>query len=152
MIDGWGICCGVALRWMSLDHTDKSRLVQVMAWCHQATSHYLSQCWHRSMSPYGITRHHWIPVPGKGVIILKLVLWFKIGLCRVFVEQISFPTNCMAGSPQRIPTNCMAGSPQWNPFAQEWGSWRLFTTLWWRLPEFYDTAPESPTNNMIPII
>ena len=24
-------------------------LVQVMAWCHQATSHYLSQCWPRSM-------------------------------------------------------------------------------------------------------
>ena len=25
-----------------------------MAWCHQATSHYLGQCWPRSMSPYGI--------------------------------------------------------------------------------------------------
>ena len=24
---------------------DKSTLVQVMAWCHQASSHYLSQCW-----------------------------------------------------------------------------------------------------------
>ena len=29
---------------------DKSALVQVMAWCHQATSHYLSQYWPRSMS------------------------------------------------------------------------------------------------------
>ena len=27
-----------------------------MAWCHQSTSHYLSQCWPRSLSPYGITR------------------------------------------------------------------------------------------------
>ena len=27
-----------------------------MAWCRQATSHYLSQCWLRSMSPYGVTR------------------------------------------------------------------------------------------------
>ena len=35
---------------------DKSTLVQVMAWCHQATSHYLNQCWPRSMSPYGVTR------------------------------------------------------------------------------------------------
>ena len=26
---------------------DKSTLVQVMAWCWQATSHYLSQCWPR---------------------------------------------------------------------------------------------------------
>ena len=29
----------------------KLTLVQVMAWCRQATSHYLSQCWPRSMSP-----------------------------------------------------------------------------------------------------
>ena len=27
-----------------------------MAWYHQATSHYISQCWTRSMSPYGVTR------------------------------------------------------------------------------------------------
>ena len=31
-----------------------------MAWCRQATSHYLSQCWPRSMSPYGITRPQWV--------------------------------------------------------------------------------------------
>ena len=42
---------------LPLDLTDdKSTLVQVMAWCHQATSHYLSQCWPRSLSPYGVTR------------------------------------------------------------------------------------------------
>ena len=35
---------------------DKSTLVQVMAWCHQATSHYLNQCWPRSMSPNNVTR------------------------------------------------------------------------------------------------
>ena len=43
---GWGISYQIALRWMPLDLTDdKSTLVQVMAWCCQATSHYLSQCW-----------------------------------------------------------------------------------------------------------
>ena len=46
---------------MSLDLTlDKSALVQVMAWCRQATSHYLSQCWPRYMSPYGVTRSQWV--------------------------------------------------------------------------------------------
>ena len=35
-------------------------LVQVMAWCHQATSHYLSLCWPRSLSPYDVTRPQWI--------------------------------------------------------------------------------------------
>ena len=49
------------LRWMSLDLTDdKSALVQVMAWCRQATSHYLSQCWPRSPSPYGVSRPQWV--------------------------------------------------------------------------------------------
>ena len=61
MIDGCGISCETAVRWISLDLCDdKSTLVQAMAWCHQATSHYLSQCWPRSMSPCGITRPRWV--------------------------------------------------------------------------------------------
>ena len=61
VIDGWGISCEIALIWMSLDFTDdQSTLVQVMAWCRQATSYYLSQCWPRSLSPYGITRPQWV--------------------------------------------------------------------------------------------
>ena len=40
-----------ALGWMPHDLTDdNSELVQVMAWCHQAPSHYLSWCWTSSMS------------------------------------------------------------------------------------------------------
>ena len=61
MIDGWGISCIIALIWMLLDFIDdQSALVQVMAWCHQATSHYLSQYWPRSMSPNGVTRPQWV--------------------------------------------------------------------------------------------
>ena len=36
-----------------------------MAWCHQVTSHYLGQCWPRSMSPYGITRPQWVKMIEK---------------------------------------------------------------------------------------
>ena len=50
-----------ALGWILQDHTDdKSTLVQVMAWCRQATSHFLSQCWPSFMSSYGITRPQWV--------------------------------------------------------------------------------------------
>ena len=53
--------CEIALIWISLDFThDQSTLVQVMAWCRQATSHYLSQCWPRSLSPFGVTRQEWV--------------------------------------------------------------------------------------------
>ena len=49
VIDGWSISCKIVLKWMPMDLTDgKSTLVQVMAWCRQATSHYLSHCWPRS--------------------------------------------------------------------------------------------------------
>ena len=61
VIDGWGISCEIALIWMSLDLTDdQSTLVQVMAWYRQATSHYLGQCWPRSLSTYGVTRPEWV--------------------------------------------------------------------------------------------
>ena len=57
VIDGWSISGDIALRWMSPDLTDdKSTLVQVMAWCRQATSHYMSQCWPISVSLYAVTR------------------------------------------------------------------------------------------------
>ena len=62
MNGSWGISYEIALRWMPQDLTDdKSTLVQVMAWCRQATSHYLSQCW--SMSPNGVTRPQWVKYP-----------------------------------------------------------------------------------------
>ena len=40
-----------ALSWMPQNFTnEKSTLLQVMDWCHLATSHYLSKCWPRSVS------------------------------------------------------------------------------------------------------
>ena len=45
---------------------DKSTLVQVIAWCRQATSHYLSQCWPRSMSPDGFSRPQWVKLLSLG--------------------------------------------------------------------------------------
>ena len=63
----------IALIWMSLDFTDdQSTLVQVMAWCRQATSHYLSQCGPRSLSPYGVTRPQWVNASSAA----------NIGLCQ----------------------------------------------------------------------
>ena len=61
MTDGCDISNEIALRLTSRDLSDdKSTLVQVMAWCHQATSHYLNQCWPRYLPPYGVTRPQWV--------------------------------------------------------------------------------------------
>ena len=68
VIDQWGISYEIALIWMALDFADdQSTLVQVMAWCRQATSHYLNQCWPRSLSPYGVTRPQWVKAMMRAV-------------------------------------------------------------------------------------
>ena len=64
--NGCDISSEFTLRWTSLDLSDdNSTLVQVMAWCHQATSQYLNQCWPRSLPPYGITRPQWVKILSK---------------------------------------------------------------------------------------
>ena len=96
--NSWGISCELALRWRSLDlNDDKSTLVQVMAWCRQASIHYLSQWWPRSLSPYGVTRPRWVSISqsllmalstGKShttwaVAVMIDQHWFRLWLCAV---------------------------------------------------------------------
>ena len=50
-------------RWVIFNLNDKSTLVEVMVWCYQATSHYLSPCWTGSMLPYGFTKPQWFNNP-----------------------------------------------------------------------------------------
>ena len=43
--------CEIRLQWVPFDPTDvKSTFVQVVAWCCGATSHYMRQCWARSIT------------------------------------------------------------------------------------------------------
>ena len=44
-----------------------------MAWCRQATSHGLNQCWPRSMSPNAITRSQWV---NCGIYIAGSITWW----------------------------------------------------------------------------
>ena len=88
-IDGWGISCEIALIWMSLDFIDdQSTLVQVMAWCRQATSHYLSQYWSRSMSPYGVSRPQWVNTL-TALLLLVLTHWGRGKMAAIFQTTFS---------------------------------------------------------------
>ena len=49
-----------------------------MACCHQATSHYLSQCWPRSMLPCGITRPQWVKLCQEHVSVILIQNWGRI--------------------------------------------------------------------------
>ena len=63
-IDVLSISCEIAFRWMPQELTDNmSTLVQVIAWCRQATSlttnlASISQYWPRSILLYGVTISH----------------------------------------------------------------------------------------------
>ena len=99
VIDGWSISCKIVLKWMPMDLTDgKSTLVQVMAWCHQVTSYYLSQCWPRSLLPYGVIRPQWVCslLPGDAIWHhwTKSIL-FQVRVCCLvapnhFLENIDY--------------------------------------------------------------
>ena len=60
----WGKC-----------HRTSLMLSQVMAWCHQASSYYLSQFCPSFMSPYGCTRPQWVEI-GDSVLLRYDLLVF----------------------------------------------------------------------------
>ena len=96
------------LRWMPQDLTDdKSKLVQVMAWCPQATSHYLNQCWPRPPTPYGVTGPQWV---NHGEHRLHFSLFgFKRGCqLKICMEEIKVKIlNCHANTCGPLGSNGM---------------------------------------------
>ena len=110
VIYGWGICCEIGLIWMSPYLTnDQSTLVQVMAWCRQATSHYLSQCWPRSLSPSDVTRPQWVKCFYNNLIIwitrMLLILWLTNCdlLFQTFLEDHVDATSLLTQSSHTCP-------------------------------------------------
>ena len=87
-IDAWGISCEIVLRCLPLDLTyDKSTLGRVMvAWCPQATSHYLIQCWPRS----GLTQPHWVKLLLHFNTGLRMLSYVRNFFCCHFVYFVSF--------------------------------------------------------------
>ena len=77
-------CCKIKLRWMP----KKSTLVQIMAWCCQATSHYLSQCWPRSIHVAILGSHipkpvkwlwrNWIKLSGNTIHSITSNVWLSL--------------------------------------------------------------------------
>ena len=70
-VDGPGISRKIAFQCMPLDLTDKSTVVEIISWCRQVPSHYLSQCSPSSISPCGVTRPQWINVRIRNSKTLK---------------------------------------------------------------------------------
>ena len=114
----WGISDEIALRWMPLDLTnDKSTLVQVMAWCHQATSHDMSKCWPLDlccqMASLGLNELILIIAPALPELLWLPTVW------RCPYIEIAFSTlDCSI-----VPTCgawCSATAAKRGPLKQSW--------------------------------
>ena len=54
------IPCEIDHKWVPRNPTDdKSISGQVKAWCHQATNHYHTQCWHEDVFKWKHFPHYW---------------------------------------------------------------------------------------------
>ena len=75
----------------------KLTLVQVMTWCRQATSYYLSQCRHSSLLPYGITWPQWVNGTNSVTVQVNVSLaetkWPPC--CRTPFQMHFLERNCM---------------------------------------------------------
>ena len=72
---------------------DKWILVQITAWCRQATSHYQSQCWRYSMSAYDVISLQW----AKHIICKLAMLWYlRRSISRGLLEEY---TLCKLATP-----------------------------------------------------
>ena len=99
-----------------------STLVQVMAWCHLAPSHNMSQWWPRYMTPYDITRQQWV---NRSICCRHEQLEKSLQCCPVIT--IDFLQNTPASSvqkrlinslthpPTRLPTNTHNRQPHGSP-------------------------------------
>ena len=69
----------------------------VMAWCHQATSYYLSLCWPRSILPYGIARPQWMSQANLIVRITLCMCSLVQGV--ITLSQLWHPTETVDNLP-----------------------------------------------------
>ena len=71
--------------------SERSTFVQVMAWCHQAPSHDLSQCWPRYMSPYSSLGHNELRFYQKVVFTWVVLHFFILTLIHTNIFALWYP-------------------------------------------------------------
>ena len=84
-------------RWMPQDEDDKSLLVQVMAWCCQATRHYLKLCWPKLYCHHitWLGHHRLINVDEKGVFKNNLYITAHLFFNGTLVKLLAFSKHTL---------------------------------------------------------
>ena len=130
---------------------DKSTLVQVMAWCHQSTSHYnplpSSQYRPSSISPYGLTGPQWVkykPWPKQHVLMIWFTTQSSLQWRHNRRDGVSNhqPHDCLLNhsfrrrskktSKLRVTGLCAGNSPVTGEFPTQMASNTENVFIWWR--------------------
>ena len=108
----------IVLWWIQQNLIDKSTMVQEMAGCHQATSHYLSQC----MLLYGITR----PQRVKLLIETWVLLQFSIVHPHQLIRGLVMPYAILELGQHWVPSG---NKPLPEPLLT-YHKWKLLAFTW----------------------
>ena len=92
---------------------NKSSLVQGMACCRVATSHYLNQWWPRSLTPYGVNKPEWVKQGeclSPFILSILSVMWSWQQRYHLIIKAYIIPMmlQCVAGATLEFPI-----MPQW---------------------------------------
>ena len=77
----WFMCCAILVNLSQVNATELHG-TEHPSRCHKATSRYLSKCWPRSLSPYGVTRPQWVNL----FLITYTWLWSDLFCCDYTME------------------------------------------------------------------
>ena len=120
-IDTLSNSCETALRSMPQNLSDdKSTLVQVMAWCRQAASHYLSQCCPSSLSPYGVTRPQWVNSQVSHGVEIMIIETRLYKMEKWFVVIIYKPPSVTIKSFENVLTEIFQSLEKESPIGLSW--------------------------------
>ena len=107
---------------------DRSALVQVMAWCRQATSHYLNQCWPSSMMLGHIALikdQLWYYIPGL-ISIHNSLINHTAAMCLRTLSQrtllnsiLTSRSSCKYRGVNSLPTGYVAAGHEWRYVRRE---------------------------------
>ena len=106
-------------------------------WNRQATSHYLSQCWPRSLSPYGVTRPQWVEQNTSLYIQYRVILDLLKCDSAVLIDKCTNHITIFKSryylKPFKVVTNlviifCIISG---NYIDIKWASWHLKSLQTW---------------------
>ena len=107
-----------------------------MAWCHQASSHYLRQCWFRSLLVYGVTTPIWVNLQELGPIsqsvdeLINQIFWKFSSFHYNFKDSIS-PLLCTCHNSSAVVT-CAKKWTDWSDNSCSYKSNLYIDNIWIR--------------------